>query len=65
MATWHQMKRPVQLAHATQWSIVTDPPNDCRTVMRFPTEQAARDSLAQWRARGDRHSYILPPLAKG
>jgi hypothetical protein len=67
MASWHQRKairegrQPVSLADKTDWVIVTDPPNDMRTRMSFPDKASAEASLAMWRERGDRYSYILSP----
>jgi hypothetical protein len=53
--------KPFVLYHATDWTIVTDPPGEMRTLMTFPDEQSARESLAAWKAKGDQHSYILAP----
>ncbi len=62
MATWHQNKRPVKLYHDTQWTIVTDPPGGCRSLMTFSSEQSAHDTLALWNEHGrNPHSYILRP----
>lgn len=57
MATWHQMKNPVQLWHETLWSVVTDPPHGCLTVERFESAD-----MAQTRANKHKHSYVLPPM---
>ncbi len=65
MATWHQMRRPVPLYHATLWTIVTDPPNGMRTLMTCATEESAKATLAKWIEDGrNKHSYILPPAKK-
>jgi hypothetical protein len=57
MATWHQLKAgPVRLQHATQWAVVIDPPNDCRAVMLFTTEAAAREYAGRVQ-----HAYVLEP----
>ncbi len=63
MATWHQQRRPAKLYHETMWTIVTNPPNDLCTLYLEPTEQAARDRLAIWKANGRdvRYCYILKP----
>lgn len=41
MATWHQMKNPVQLWHPKEWTVVIDPPHRLRCCVRFKTERAA------------------------
>ena len=63
MATWHQQRAGGILPHIDQWSIVTDPPDDCRAVWLERTEAAAIARLDLWRANGRdvRHSYILAP----
>jgi len=43
MATWHQLQRPTKLYRDTEWTVVEDPPNDCRSLSTFTTEQAAND----------------------
>lgn len=64
MATWHQNRRPVKLFHATQWTVVTDPPNGMRTLALFTDEAGAKKSienLAKHHPTLAKHSYILPP----
>jgi hypothetical protein len=64
MATWHQQQRPVRLYHATQWTVVIDPPNQMRALITFSTK-----ALAEVYMRGlqhnnpsvAKHSYILKP----
>ena len=61
MATWHQLKAgPVRLQHATQWAVVIDPPHDCRAVMLFATEIAAREYAGR-----AQHAYVLAPSGAG
>lgn len=65
MATWHQHQRKaVKLAHPTEWTVVTDPPNDLRTLCSWTTEAAAHayiERLRQHHPREAAHSYVLPP----
>lgn len=61
MATWHQLRNQVPLWHPSKYTVVSDPPHDCRTVMRFETKAAAETFLSNIKARGESHSYILPP----
>lgn len=56
MATWHQMRNPVRLYHESKWTVVIDPPNDCRACMLFDTREAAEAYLAKVK-----HAYILNP----
>lgn len=60
MATWHQQRSKARLFHDTEWSVVSDPPNQGRSITTFATEAAAKKFLAI----SPRHSYILPPAAK-
>lgn len=61
MATWHQLRRPVKLWHATKWTIVSDPPHDGRTVSRFDTREEAYATKERWEKAGQTHLHILPP----
>ena len=61
MATWHQRQRPGKLYHETLYSVVIDPPNGCTAVVRYSTRGEAEQYLANVRARGERHAYILNP----
>jgi hypothetical protein len=65
MATWHQRRNPVLLYHATLWTVVSDPPNDCRGCMLFPTKESAEAYLDRLKALGKaEYSYILAPPKK-
>jgi hypothetical protein len=64
MSTWHQEQRPVKLFHETEWTVVIDPPNEMRGLVRFATEAEAN----AYKANFGRHHplkadyvYILPP----
>jgi hypothetical protein len=62
MATWHQQRNPVRLWHLSKWTLVTDPPNECRTSWTESTRAAAEDRLKIWKSNGaGAHTYILPP----
>lgn len=61
MATWHQQRSRVQLWHATQWTVVIDPPNACRAIARFDTMDQAETYLRNVRERGERHAYTIAP----
>lgn len=60
MATWHQQRsgRPPQ-PHATEWTVVVDPPNEFAYGMGFTTRAAAEDFM-----RKTPFSYILNPCGK-
>lgn len=60
MSTWHQRQNSVKLYHDTMWTVVEDPPNDCRTLTLFETEATARVYLDRVKAKGKR-AYILRP----
>ncbi len=61
MATWHQQRARVQLWHDTLWTVVTDPPGECTSIMRFEAESEARAFLARIQERGEAHCYMLAP----
>ena len=64
MATWHQQRRPVKLYHATQWTVVIDPPNQMRALMCFSTRELAAVYMRGLKANNPgaaAHSYILEP----
>jgi hypothetical protein len=66
-ASWHQRQRakrngPVNWQHATQWTVVSDPPGEMSSAMSFPTEGKAKEYLERLKERGkDRGCYIVPP----
>jgi len=65
MATWHQLNAPaVPLYHATEWTVVIDPPNEMRALMTFKTKALADVYRRNLKANNPRiypHSYILKP----
>ncbi len=62
MATWHQQKRPVQMYHDTEWTVVEDPHGGCRTLSTFARERDARDYLGRVVAlRPNVPAYVLEP----
>ena len=61
MSTWHQDQARTKLYHHTEWTVVSNPPHQMRTLYTFPTEACARAALARWREAGQEHLYILPP----
>lgn len=66
MATWHQNQRPVKLYHATQWTVIIDPPNQMRACMTFSTRDLAEVYMRNLKANNPgaaAHSYILKPGA--
>jgi hypothetical protein len=67
MATWHQQQHPVRLWHETDWTVVIDPPNECRGLYRTSTRELAEVYLRNLKANNPRvfpYAYILKP-AKG
>lgn len=81
MSTWHQDQAAHRgaspLFHPTDWTVVTDPPNRTRTVMRVATKEEAEQyeaNIKQFSADNPQdierriaaeHTYILPPSGKG
>lgn len=67
MSTWHQQQRPVQLFHATEWTVVIDPPNQMMALMRF-TSRALADvymrNLKENNPGAWKHSYVLEPAKR-
>lgn len=61
MATWHQNKANRPLWHPTKWTVIIDPPNQLRTGVLCDTRQSAESVLAQHKARGEKHVYIIDP----
>ena len=64
MATWHQLQRPTRLFHATQWTVVIDPPHQMRALMRFTSKALAEvymRNLKHNNPNAAAHSYILKP----
>lgn len=68
MATWHQSKRPVRLYHPTQWTVVIDPPNQCRALVTFSSRELAEVYMRGLKANNPgaaTHAYILKPSNQG
>jgi hypothetical protein len=74
MATWHQLKAeqrngPIDLRGETGWTVVTDPPNGCRSSMTgFASREDAQayvDRCEGFRPGESRQCYILAPKGKG
>lgn len=68
MATWHQLqadkRNPAPLFHATDWTVVIDPPNQMRALMRFASKDLAdvyMRNLKDNNPGAHAHSYILRP----
>jgi hypothetical protein len=64
MATWHQLQRPTKLYHATQWTVIIDPPHRMRACMLFSTRELAEVYMRNLKANNPgayAHSYILKP----
>ena len=58
MATWHQLQRPVRLFDERQWTVVIDPPNECRSLVLFRSQKEANAYAERFRAP---FVYVLPP----
>lgn len=68
MATWHQQQRPTQLWHATEWTVVIDPPHQMRALYRTSSRDLAEvymRGLKENNPHAAAFSYILPPRANG
>jgi len=64
MSTWHQRQHMPILWHATQWTVVIDPPEETLTISRFYTDKEANDRLKvldDSKHNIGRFAYILPP----
>lgn len=64
MATWHQEQRPTHLWHATEWTVVIDPPGEMRALERFTSKALAEVYMRGLKANNPhlaKHSYILRP----
>ena len=61
MATWHQQKARPTYWHETKWTLLSDPPGECASVMRFDTEEEARKTFNAWKERGEKHLLLLAP----
>lgn len=64
MSTWHQDHSNYRLYHDTEWTVVEDPPNDCRALALFDTELEAN----AWRDQCKRlhpswSVYVLKPAS--
>lgn len=72
MATWHQQQadaagRTGSLFHATDWTVVIDPPNQMRALYRTDTKQLAEVYMRNLRANNPgaaAHAYILAPAKR-
>jgi hypothetical protein len=67
MATWHQQQRPIQLFHATDWTVVIDPPNQMTYLYRTSSKQLADVYLRGLKANNPgaaEHAYILKPTKR-
>jgi hypothetical protein len=64
MSTWHQDKAKTQLWHATEWTVVIDPPHQLRAIYRTSSKALADVYLRGLRENNPgaaAHAYILPP----
>ena len=68
MATWHQLKAPqTPLFHATDWTVVIDPPHQMRALVRFSTKALAdayMRNLKDNNPGAHAHSYVLKPAGR-
>ena len=63
MATWHQRRAGNVAPKKGKWTVLVDPPNECRATVIFSTEHEALKYRERLRARGQTYAYILPPTA--
>jgi hypothetical protein len=65
MATWHQLNAPqAPLFHPTDWTVVIDPPNQMRALVRHATRALAdvyMRNLEDNNPSAFAHSYVLKP----
>lgn len=64
MATWHQQKAGGKLYHESKFTVVIDPPNECRATVLFPNRDAAQhymDSYLRHHPHNRPYTYILKP----
>lgn len=71
MATWHQeqaqARNPIAFFHATEWTVVIDPPNQMRALMRFTSKDLAEVYMRNLKANNPAaaaHSYIIKPASR-
>jgi hypothetical protein len=67
MATWHQKQRPEKLWHATDWTVVIDPPNQMTHLYRTSTKAPADVYMRNLKANNPNayaHAFILKPDAR-
>lgn len=67
MATWHQRMNPVPLFHATDWTVVIDPPNNPMAVTRFSTRALADKYMRDLRFNNPvaaHYAYVLRPISR-
>lgn len=71
MSTWHQDKaqqrHPIPFFHATEWTVVIDPPNQMRALMRFSSKILAdvyMRNLKENNPGAYAHSYIIRPAGR-
>ena len=71
MSTWHQQQadkhHPVRLYHATEWTVVIDPPHRMRALYRTSTKVLAEVYMRNLKANDPgafHHAYILPPATR-
>jgi hypothetical protein len=61
MSTWHQDQARTKLYDEDQWTVMSNPPHQCRTLSLFPTEATAKAAKELWERNGQTHLSILPP----
>ena len=64
MATWHQQKAQTPLWHATDWTVVIDPPNQMTHLYRTSSRDLAEVYMRGLKANNPgaaAHAYILKP----
>jgi hypothetical protein len=65
MATWHQLQRPANFIHPTQWTVVIDPPGLMRALERFDTKDLADVYMRNLKANNPvahKHAFICKPM---
>jgi len=71
MSTWHQdqaqKRHTTRFDHPTEWTVVIDPPNQMRALVRQSSKNLAdvyMRNLKDNNPGAHAHSYILPPRGK-
>lgn len=64
MATWHQSRAGIVAPHPGKWTVLIDPPHECRSTVVFDNEEDAlryAGNCAKHRPHQKPYIHILNP----